>query len=139
MSEIDELVNAKLKVMLSDHADVLEELQQLHMTVKEKSGEVVNLVEAMKKSVITVPEELDSLLNLKVNKILDIVSEVDNKSDYLERLLRKEVPRLLENHSETVNRNSKPSYLSIYMIGFLGGFSGCLIGVLIVVIYFMSS
>lgn len=124
MSEIEEVVQAQLKLLLVDQNELLDAVERLPIEIKNKGEEVVALVEAMKKAIATVPSELDASFNSKVNKVLDIVQEIDKHTDILERMLDRKIPKLLDDHAELIKRQVKPPYFLIFMVGVLGSLFG---------------
>ncbi|AIW17483.1 hypothetical protein VITU102760_24865 [Vibrio tubiashii] len=124
MRDMDEIIDARLKLMLTDTTELLGALQALPKEFDGKTQEVIALVEAMKKAVATVPNELDVSFNSKINRVLDLANEIDRHTVTLEKMLERKIPTLLDEHAKAIKKNVTPPYLLVFFVGVIGSVVG---------------
>lgn len=123
-SEMEEIVNARLKLLLLDHQELLDIIQSYPKTVKAGTEDIYSYIEALKKALVTLPEEFDLSYSRKINQILDIAQELDKHTSTLENTLNREIPKLLKEQEERLENKCKPPYWMMFILGALGACFG---------------
>jgi hypothetical protein len=121
--EVEEIIDAKLKLLLADHQELLDIVESYPAQVKNGTQEIYSYIEALKKALVTLPEEFDLSYSRKINKILDIAQELDKHTSTLESMLSREIPKLLKEQEERLEAKCKPPY---WMMFLLGAFGACI-------------
>ncbi|MGR2997598.1 hypothetical protein ABMY12_20885 [Vibrio vulnificus] len=128
-SEMEEIIDAKLRLMLVDCQELLAVVESYPELVKNGTEEIYSYIEALKKALVKLPEEFDISYTRKINQILDIAQELDKHSSRLEEMLGREIPRLLREQEERLESKCKPPYWLMFL---LCAFASCIGGGLVV-------
>lgn len=146
MNNFDEKLDAKINLFLADYYEFEALLKRLPVSVQIELENVTKDIQALSKGLESVPEAFDLEFNRKINKILDLAQEIDTHTQLLERMMQKEIPALLDKHTEALNdvvsdklkESTQISNTSLICFGVLcAGIGGVISGLLIVAaVYF---
>lgn len=77
MSSFEEIIDAKLKILMADYYEFEQIISELPLKTKSEIENVIQEISAIEKALKSVPEQFDIDFSRKINRILDVVSEVE--------------------------------------------------------------
>ncbi|UJF17234.1 hypothetical protein L0B53_00205 [Vibrio sp. SS-MA-C1-2] len=89
MTEIEELIDARLKILLADHFELEEIIKQLPTSLKSE-------IDVLKEALKGVPEQFDRDYSIKMNALLSQTDTLLNTSEALTEKIRAVMSRTVE-------------------------------------------
>ncbi|EGU42430.1 hypothetical protein [Vibrio scophthalmi] len=88
LNRVDEVVDARLRILLADYFEFESIIQKLPINVKESLANVLLEIESLNKSLDSIPNEFDERFSKKMNQIVAVTEEIDKHSTTLADTLR---------------------------------------------------
>ncbi|RJX65823.1 hypothetical protein DZ860_20905 [Vibrio sinensis] len=88
LNRVDEVVDARLRILLADYFEFESIIQKLPTNVKESLANVLLEIESLNKSLDSIPNEFDERFSKKMNQIVAVTEEIDKHSTTLADTLR---------------------------------------------------
>lgn len=83
MNNFEEIIDAKLKLLMADYHEFEDIIKNLPIEVKKQLIGVSDEISSLEKALKSVPEQFDIDFSRKMNRILDVASEVEHHTKKL--------------------------------------------------------
>ena len=100
MNNFEEIIDAKLKLLMADYHEFEDIIKNLPIEVKKQLINVNDEISSLEKALKSVPEQFDVDFSRKMNRILDVVSEVEQHTRKLNNTIQADNSDKIEKQAE---------------------------------------
>lgn len=100
MNNFEEIIDAKLKLLMADYHEFEDIIKNLPIEVKKQLIDISDEISSLEKALKSVPEQFDIDFSRKMNRILDVASEVEHHTRKLNNTIQADNSDQIERQAE---------------------------------------